>query len=204
MKYKIIYIDPPWQPNNKKTGGSMKSGADTVYDGTMSLERLRMMPISRIADDDCFLFCWWLGIMPEEALKCMKSWGFTLVNMNGFVWRKLTKNGKDSFGMGYYTRAGSESCLIAKRGKPRVESHGVRAVYSGYEEKHSKKPDEFADRIVQMCGDVPRIEIFARDVKPGWTAVGNEITGNDIMDDLFGIIGETDRDRLKRLPRRVK
>ena len=92
-KYSIIYADPPWQFNNKKTGGSTKSGAASQYRVT-SIEDLKRLDVASIAADDAILIMWYVGAMPQEALDLVKSWGFTLKNMNGFVWNKLTKNHK--------------------------------------------------------------------------------------------------------------
>lgn len=172
-KYNIIYADPPWQFKNKKTGGSMVSGAANQYN-VESIEALKLLDIERIAADDCVLIMWWVGCMPQEAIDLVAAWGFTLKNMNGIVWRKLTKRNLDFFGMGFWTRAGSESAIIATRGKPKPASHSVRAVHSFAAGKHSKKPDQFRDIIVALCGDLPRIELFCRDSPDGWDTWGNE------------------------------
>lgn len=172
-KYKIIYADPPWQFNNKKTGGSMSSGAASKY-LTTGIEGLKQMPVGDIADDNCVLIMWWVGAMPQEALDLVSAWGFTVKNMNGFVWRKLTKKLLDFFGMGFYTRAGSESAIIAIKGKVKPASHSVRAVISAPVERHSKKPQAFRDSIVELFGDLPRLEMFAREAHEGWDVFGNE------------------------------
>lgn len=176
-KYKIIYVDPPWSFSNKNTGGSMKSGADAHYT-TMSISDLKNMDIQSICDKDCILFMWWVSSQPQEALDLVKSWGFKIKNMNGFVWVKRTKLWKLFFGMGFWTRAGSESCLIAVKGKIKPVNKSVRAVVEAINEKHSKKPDLFADKIVELMGDLPRLEIFARDKKKGWDIFGNEINSD--------------------------
>ena len=153
-KYQIIYSDPPWSFNSKKTGGSMKSGALAQYN-TMGIEDLKAMDVESLCDDDCILIMWWVGSQPQEALDLCKAWGFEVKNMNGFVWNKLTVKGLPFFGMGFYTRAGSESALIAVRGKAGklIDNHGVRAVRTAKVGKHSAKPLEFRDDIVKMCGD---------------------------------------------------
>jgi len=173
-KYQVILADPPWKMKNKKTGGSMKSGADNQY-STMTLDDLKALPVSEIADDNCYLFMWWLGSMPQEAIDLVTSWGFTLKNMNGLVWAKQTVTGKPFFGMGFHTRAGSESAIIAVKGKPKRVSGGVRAVRTAKILAHSEKPAEFHDDIVKLCGDVPRIELFARRSVEGWDCWGNEV-----------------------------
>ena len=174
-KYKIIYSDPPWEFKSKKSGGSMKSGAENQYN-TMPLAELKSMDIQSISADDCILVMWWVGSQPQEALDLVKAWGFTVKNMNGFVWNKLTKHEKAFFGMGFYTRAGSESALIAIKGKASnlIADHGVRAVRSAKVGKHSAKPLEFRDDIIKMCGDVPRLEMFARTSAEGWDLFGNQ------------------------------
>lgn len=174
-KYNVIYVDPPWKFNNKKTGGSMKSGADAQYP-TMTIKQLKQMDVESLCADDCLLVMWWVGSKPQEALDLVKSWGFALKNMNGFVWEKLTAKGLPFFGMGFYTRAGSETALIATKGKAGslVACKSVRAVRRAKVGAHSKKPDEFRDDIVKLCGDVPRLEMFARNQTEGWDVFGNE------------------------------
>ena len=173
-KYNIIYADPAWQFDNKKTGGSMTGEAAHHYD-LMTIEQMKALPVDSIAADDCTLVMWWVSSMPREAIDLVHAWGFTIKNMNGFVWRKLTVKGNPHFGMGFRTRAGSESAIIAIKGKPEVCSHSVRAVREAPVGRHSEKPAEFRDDIVELCGDVPRIELFSRERVPGWDAWGNEI-----------------------------
>jgi N6-adenosine-specific RNA methylase IME4 len=173
-KYNIIYADPPWKFNNKNTGGSMVSGSAAKYD-TMSLLGLCVLPVHDMAADDCVLFMWWVGSQPKAALAVMKAWGFTLKTITGFDWVKETATGLPDFGMGWWTRAGSEHCLIATRGNPKRASGSVRSVITSKKRKHSQKPDEIRDRIVQLCGDLPRIELFARQQTPGWDVWGDEV-----------------------------
>lgn len=174
-KYTVIYCDPPWSFNSKKTGGNMTSGAAAKYP-TMSMAELKAMDIASLCEPDCILIMWYVASQPQEALDLCKAWGFTIKNINGFVWNKLTVTGLPFFGMGFYTRAGSESALIGTIGKPSnlVDNHGVRAVRSAVVGKHSAKPPEFRDDIIKMCGDVPRLEMFARNATPGWDLFGNE------------------------------
>lgn len=185
--YDILYVDPPWKFNNKKTGGSMKSGASTKYP-VMSLEELKSLPIDKLASDNCFLFMWWISSQPKEAIQLAEAWGFKVKNMTAFNWVKKTKKDNDYFGMGFYTRAGSEQCLIAVKGKPKVVNHGVRSVVHSTIDVHSKKPDEVRQRIVKLCGDIPRVELFARNHAPGWLSIGNEIDGEDIRDLLITMV----------------
>ena len=176
-KYKIIYADPPWSFKNKNTGGSMISGASAKYN-TMTVKDICNLPVSQIVDDNCILFMWWVASQPEEALAVVKSWGFKLKTMTGFNWIKTTKTGKMDFGMGFWTRAGSECCLIATKGKPKRINGSVRSVVVSSKAEHSKKPKIIRDKIVELCGDIPRIELFARQTTNGWDAWGNEVDSN--------------------------
>lgn len=173
-KYNIIYADPPWKFNNKNTGGSMKSGAAYHYP-TMSLEDICKLPVNNIAADNSILFMWWVASQPHGALKLVESWGFSLKTMSGFTWIKKTKNWKDFFGMGFWTRQGSENCLIAIKGKPKRIDASVRNVVYEKVGVHSEKPDIFRQNIVKLMGDLPRIELFARQQYEGWDVFGNEV-----------------------------
>ena len=84
--------------------------------------------------------------------------------------------------MGYYTRANAEICLLATKGSPKRVSKSVRQIIDTPIERHSKKPDETRDRIVQLFGDVPRIELFARERYDGWACFGNEVDGDIILE----------------------
>ena len=197
MKYEIIYCDPPWQFSNKKTGGSMKSGADQQY-LTTGIDGLKAMDVNSLAADDAVLFMWYVGAMPQEAIDLVNAWGFTIKNMNGFVWNKLTQKNKPHFGMGFYTRAGSESVIIATKGKFKPASHSVRAVFNADDQiqfegkaiKHSKKPPQVRDLIMELCGDRPRLEMFAREGAQGWDAFGNEVPLTKYFSDLTNITTE--------------
>lgn len=175
-KYSVIYADPAWQFSNKKTGGSMSSSAQDQYRVT-TLDDMKALPVEKLAADDCALIMWWVGSMPQEAIDLCKAWGFKLQNMNGFVWRKLTVKGLPFFGMGFTTRAGSESCIVAYRGKQSnlVKNRGVRAVIEARVGKHSEKPQEFRDAIKKIYGDeVPMIELFSRKAVNGWDCWGDQ------------------------------
>jgi len=102
----------------------------------------------------------------------------------------IQKYNIDMFVMGYYTRANSELCLLGTKGKvlPR-KSRSVHQVIEEYQlathiEEHSKKPDIVRDKIVELFGDLPRVELFARQKTEGWVCLGNEIDGKDIREAL--------------------
>lgn len=183
MKYDLIYCDPCWEFNSKKTGGSMKSGAAQVYD-VMDIEALKRMPVGELANKDCYLFMWYVGAMPQEALDLVKAWGFKVKNMNGLVWRKLTATGKPVFGMGYHTRAGSESCLVAVKGSPKPASRSVRAVFEAKISNHSAKPKDARLKIEEIAGNGRKIELFARGEHGGqWSVFGNQAYPSIVLDE---------------------
>ena len=104
----------------------------------------------------------------------LDAWGFTYKSV-AFVWVKLNRKASTLFtGMGYWTRANAEICLLATRGHPKRANAGVHQVILSHIEEHSKKPEEARSRIVRLMGDVPRIELFARSRAPGWDVWGNE------------------------------
>ncbi|HDM8192284.1 TPA: adenine methylase [Vibrio harveyi] len=184
MKFDVIYADPPWQFNSRRTGGSMKSGATQVYK-TMTIEDLKRMPVPELAADDCYLVMWWVGAMPDEALALMRSWGFRIQNMNGVVWGKLTVTGKLVFGMGHTTRAGTESCLIGVKGKPKPFSRSERAFFQAKIGEHSAKPEEAREKVERIFGPYARkVELFHRgEGKGNWTVFGNQSYPSIILDE---------------------
>ncbi len=113
--------------------------------------------------------------MLAEGLSVINSWGFKYKTM-GFLWIKQNKK-KDSlfYGMGRWTRGNAEVCLLATKGKPKRDSRAVRQLLFHPIGKHSQKPPEVRDKIVELLGDISRIELFARDRAKDWDAWGNEI-----------------------------
>lgn len=170
--YSLLLVDPPWAYRDKANAG--KRGAAHKY-ATMSVEEICALPVADLCAKDCLLAMWWVGPQPEEALRVVKAWGFRLVNMKGFSWRKLSRTGgAEHFGMGHWSRGNTEDCLFAVRGRPKRADAGVRQVINAPLREHSRKPDETRDRLVRLMGDVPRLEMFARQRVKGWTAWGLE------------------------------
>ena len=111
----------------------------------------------------------------EEALKLIQAWGFSYKTC-AFVWVKLNRRSQGLFwGLGNWTRANAELCLMAVKGRPRRLARNVHQIIISPVEEHSKKPEEARRRIEALMGDVPRIELFARRVSPGWDMWGNEV-----------------------------
>ena len=170
--FHLIYADPPWTYHESCDSGNR--GACHKYP-VMTLDALCALDVSAIAAPDCLLAMWWVAPMPAEALELVQSWGFTLKTMKGFTWHKRTKHGHSHFGMGNWTRANTEDCLFATRGHPKRVDASVRQFIDAPLGRHSEKPAEARMRLVQLMGDVPRLELFARTKPAGWAAWGNEI-----------------------------
>lgn len=180
-KYDIIYADPPWSYRTWNAKGGHKSAS--AHYNTMDLKAICDLDVNRIASDNCILFLWATYPNLQEALDVVRAWGFTYKTV-GFTWVKRYKGGSLFCGLGYYTRSNAEICLIATKGKPKRVSCKVMQAIITVREAHSKKPDEVRDRIVELMGDKPRIELFAREEHFGWDAIGNELNGDDIRDVL--------------------
>ena len=141
----------------------------------MSIDELCALPVKRLAEKDCLLFLWATFPQLPEALQLIKAWGFQFKTV-AFVWLKRNKKSPTWFyGLGYWTRGNAEICLLAKRGKPKRHSAGVHQFIISPVEEHSKKPDVTRDKIVELAGDLSRVELFARQQTPGWDVWGNEV-----------------------------
>ena len=173
--YQIIYADPPWQYGDKLQhhGGSADSHYDTMPIEDICNLQVNGKPVKDITDENCFLFLWGTWAFLSEALRVIDAWGFKY-KTSGFVWVKTYQSGKDVFGMGNYTRGNTEYVLLAIKGKPKRKSKFVSQIIKTTIKEHSKKPDIVRSKIVQLCGDLPRLEIFARTKIHGWDTFGND------------------------------
>lgn len=155
----------------------MKKGqgvAENHY-STMGIEEICSLPVQEICEKNCALFLWVTFPQLPEAFRVIKAWGFRYKTV-AFVWTKLNRSGQGYFfGLGYWTRSNAEICLLATRGKPKRISKKVFQLIISPLQEHSKKPAEARKRIVELLGDLPRIELFARQRSPGWDAWGNEV-----------------------------
>lgn len=174
-KYKIIYADPPWSyssdPNSKRGIWGL---ADQQYN-TMNMEDLKKLPIQSISNDDCMLFMWATFPNLQQALDLIESWGFVYKTV-AFVWEKLgkTNNTIKKYGLGWYTRSNVEIVMLGRKGKFDRQSAAVQQVIQSTIGEHSTKPNEVRNRILKLCGDIPRIELFARTKVHGWDTWGND------------------------------
>ena len=173
-KYNIIYADPPWTYKVWSKKGKGRS-AESHYP-CMQKEEIQNLPIENITEQNAVLFLWVTFPCLLEGLELIEKWGFTYKTC-AFSWIKMNKKKNTPFiGMGYYTRANNEICLLATKGKPlkRINRNVEQVILSPIRE-HSRKPDEIRQRIVNLFGDLPRIELFARNTTQGWDVWGNEV-----------------------------
>lgn len=141
----------------------------------MSADDICSLPVADIAEDNSVLFLWVTFPNLQESFRVIKAWGFEYRTV-AFVWVKRNKKAINWFmGLGYWTRANAEICLLAVKGKPKRVSKSVRQIIDSPIERHSKKPDETRERIIDLMGDLPRIELFARQKTDGWDVWGNEV-----------------------------
>ena len=145
----------------------------------MSINDIKKLPIQAIAADNCILFLWVTMPKLNEVFEVIKAWGFEYKTV-AFTWVKRNKKSDGWFwGMGRWTRSNAELCLLATKGNPKRISASVHSILDDPIMKHSKKPEEAKNRIVKLVGDLPCIELFARQKSEGWDVWGNEVE-NDI------------------------
>ena len=172
-KYQIIYADPPWEYSSVDSWKKMCGGIKAKYD-LMNVWEICALPVSKLAAPNCILFLWVTFPCLKEGLQVMEAWGFKYTTL-GFSWIKTNKkDGKPFFGIGHYTKSNCEVCLIGKKGGSLKVSDLVSSVVISPKREHSRKPDEVRERIVELCGDRPRIELFARQKVEGWDVWGEE------------------------------
>ncbi len=177
-KYGLIYADPPWIFATYSERGKGRS-AEAHY-GCMSVDDLCALPVADWAAQDCVLLMWATDPLLPTALKVIEAWGFKYKTV-GFYWAKLKKSAprlwireSDFFtGLGFWTRANVEPCLLATRGHPKRLGKGVRRLVVAPRREHSRKPDEMYGRIEALAPG-PYLEMFARATRPGWDNWGLE------------------------------
>jgi len=165
-KYQTILADPPWEYRNKRTGGSMESGAASKYP-VMPTKAICRLPVREITDDNSVLFLWATVPLLQDAFCVLTEWGFEY--KTAIFWRKIM-----SLGMGFWFRGQVEVCMMGIKGKIRAfrcqKPNFIQAKVS----QHSEKPEEIYNLIEEVSPE-PRIELFARRRRPGWNCWGNEV-----------------------------
>jgi len=178
-KYNIIYADPPWSFSSKelqKYNGERFTSINKHYE-TQSKDWIKKLPVKNLLEKDCALFLWTTDAHIKDAIETMESWGFKYVTVV-FIWEKKTKNGKTVANLGAWTMKNYEICLLGTKGAM-LKYKQMNNIYQKVEAertKHSKKPNEVRTNIVKLFGDLPRIELFARQQYEGWDCWGNEIS----------------------------
>jgi N6-adenosine-specific RNA methylase IME4 len=174
-KYSIIYADPPWSYADKKANDPAMGG---ITYPVMKLQDIKALHVPEICERDCALFMWVTMPMLQEGLSVIAAWGFKYRTC-AFTWVKQNPKGNGIYsGLGHWTNGNAELCLFAKRGAPKRVSKSVKQIVLAHRGRHSTKPPEVRERIVQLMGDLPRIELFARDnivEDNGWDYWGNAV-----------------------------
>ena len=187
-KYQVILADPPWSYNKGvyQTYRPINQGKDRMineYYQTMSIGDMKQLSIKEIADDNCALFMWFTYSHLKQAIELCEAWGFKYKTI-AFVWLKLSCNGKLLSNIGAWTMGNTESCLIATKGNMLQfkQRNDIKQIVMPHTElrkrgkdRHSSKPHEVKERIIELFGNIPKIELFARQRTDGWDCWGNEV-----------------------------
>jgi N6-adenosine-specific RNA methylase IME4 len=179
-RYRVILADPPWQWRawNPATGG--QRGPERHYP-TMGTAAICALPVGGLAAPDSALLLWATWPMLPDALAVIRAWGFVYKSL-AWIWVKLRRRGLGyHMGLGYYTRANSEPCLLATRGRVPVRAHDVLAVITAPVMAHSRKPDEQYAKAERLFAG-PYCELFARRRRLGWAVWGNEVESDLALD----------------------
>src|SRR5688572_26731287 len=177
FNYQLIYADPPWHFRVRSEKGESRS-AKKHYP-VMNLREIAALPVSKIAAKNSVLLMWAIDPMLDVAFDVIKAWDFTFKTV-GFYWvKEKVKSGGFFTGLGYYTRANPEQCLLATRGAGlKRKDRSVRRLIVAPRGRHSEKPAEAYPRIERLFGNVSRIELFARRRRTGWDVFGNQVEGS--------------------------
>ena len=173
-RFGAILADPPWQFQNK-TGKVAPEHRRLSRYATLTLDDIKQLPVAQVATDVAHLYLWVPNALLPEGLAVMQAWGFRY--KSNLVWHKVRKDGgSDGRGVGFYFRNVTELVLFGVLGRnARTLAAGRRQVnyLSSRKREHSRKPDELYP-IIEACSPGPFLELFARGVRDGWTAWGNQ------------------------------
>lgn len=168
-KFKTIVIDPPWKYKDKL---SVKHGRVPYM--VMGIEAITSLPINRLAATNCHLYLWTTNAFIREAFALLDAWGFSYKTM--ITWVK-----PNALGSGYYWRNNTEHCLFAVKGRRKVMRNDMWNVIIAPRRKHSEKPPEFMGCVEEMSPK-PRLEIFSRKKRTGWSVWGDEVKSDIQID----------------------
>ncbi|VDS08488.1 hypothetical protein PARHAE_01672 [Paracoccus haematequi] len=174
VKFGTILADPPWQFQNR-TGKMAPEHKRLSRYPTMGLDEICDLPVEAIADARSHLYLWVPNALLPEGLKVMEHWGFKY--KSNLIWYKVRKDGgPDRRGVGFYFRNVTEILLFGVRGKDvRTLDPGrtQENIIATQKREHSRKPDEQYG-LIESCSWGPRLEMFARGPRQGWTVWGNQ------------------------------
>lgn len=174
MKFGTILADPPWQFQNR-TGKMAPEHRRLNRYSTMDLREICDLPVEAVAADIAHLYLWVPNALLPDGLRVMDQWGFTY--KSNIIWYKIRKDGgPDRRGVGFYFRNVTEVLLFGTRGKNARTLAPARSqenIISTRKREHSRKPDEQYD-LIESCSPGPRLEMFARGPRAGWTVWGNQ------------------------------
>jgi N6-adenosine-specific RNA methylase IME4 len=200
QSFSTILADPPWQFQNR-TGKMAPEHKRLNRYGTMVLDDILALPVQQLSTDTAHLYLWVPNALLPEGLRVLEAWGFQY--KSNLVWHKVRKDGgPDGRGVGFYFRNTTELILFGVKGKnARTLAPGRSQVniLRTMKREHSRKPDEMYE-LVEACSPGPRLELFARGSRPGWTTWGNQAdeyfpdwptysnhSQSDPESDLFGV-----------------
>jgi N6-adenosine-specific RNA methylase IME4 len=173
-RFHTILADPPWRFQNR-TGKVAPEHRRLNRYGTMTLADICAMPVAKITSEPAHLYLWVPNALLPDGLAVMEAWGFTY--KANLVWHKIRKDGgPDGRGVGFYFRNTTEILLFGTRGKnARTLAPGRSQVnfLATRKREHSRKPDEQYP-LIESCSPAPRLELFARGPRRGWTVFGNQ------------------------------
>jgi N6-adenosine-specific RNA methylase IME4 len=167
----VIYADPPWPFATRSARGRDRS-PDRHY-AQMTSSEIMALPVWEVAAPDCVLLMWVTMPQLPLGLWVMRSWGFEYKTC-GFAWLKTNKDGALFKGLGFWTRANAELCLLGTRGNPKRLHADVPQAILAPRGRHSAKPAEIRRRIERLAPG-PYLELFAREKAPGWISWGDQL-----------------------------
>jgi N6-adenosine-specific RNA methylase IME4 len=173
QKYPVLYADPPWEFHvYDQKSGSVRTAA--FHYPTMEHADICKLSVPDLATDIAVLFMWTTLPHLQKAFEVLAAWEFEYVSNIAWV--------KDKIGLGYWVRNQHELLLIARRGDMPAPLPANRppSVIEAPRREHSRKPDEAYELIERMYPDLPRIELFARQARPGWAVWGNQAPMEDV------------------------
>lgn len=192
--YRMIIADPPWKyggTDQFQPDGEDKFRAVRMRYPTMKTEAICALDVPALAAEDCVLLLWATLPLLPDALRVMDAWSFAYVT--GFPWVKLAGDPQrdlwgewhctPQYGTGFWVRACAELVLIGKRGNPKPPPGAASSVGLISENfGHSRKPENVYQYAEYFPG--PYCELFARRPRPGWTTLGNGLSGRDITGEI--------------------